>query len=71
MAARAPHRDLAILQARERGKTMPSRSRKRVIRMPPPRVRVAVLDADNREEVELLAMLLGASLLAILAAFLR
>jgi len=50
---------------------MPSRSRTRVIRMPPPRVRVAVLDADNREEVELLAMLLGASLLAILAAFLR
>ena len=39
--------------------------------MPPPRVRVAVLDADNREEVELLAMLLGASLLVILAALLR
>jgi hypothetical protein len=38
--------------------------------MTPPRVRVAMLDADHRPD-ELVAMLLAASLLAILAALLR
>jgi len=73
MVARRDHASsVSALQARERGNEMlPSTPRAHRRLQPQQRVRVGLLEATNRRDVDLVAMALSASVLAIIAAILR